>query len=116
MHTIGLIFLPEPPPLPIIVGGISVAERQARQLRRAGAERLYAVDVVPLTVLPEGVEAVTAAALPGLIGRDDRVLAIAAGLVIDERAIAAVTAAPVPALLVTRPWRSRCAGWSGSMH
>lgn len=100
MHTIGLIFLPEPPPLPIIVGGISVAERQARQLRRAGAERLYAVDVVPLTVLPEGVEAVSAAALPALIGHQDRVLAIAAGLVIDERAIAAVTAAPMPALLV----------------
>lgn len=100
MHTIGLIFLPDPPPLPIIVGGISVAERQARQLRRAGAERLYAVDVVPLTVLPEGVEAVTAAALPGLIAREDRVLAIGPGLVIDERAITAVTAAPLPALLV----------------
>jgi phosphatidylglycerophosphate synthase len=69
-------------------------------LRRAGAERLYAVDVVPLTVLPAGVEAVSAAALPGLIARDDLVVVIAAGLVIDDRALAAVLAAPVPALLV----------------
>jgi phosphatidylglycerophosphate synthase len=100
MQTIGLIFLPETPPTPIIVGGISVAERHARLLRRAGAGRLYAVDIEPLTVLPAGVEAVSASALPGLIGRDDRVVAIAAGLVIDDRALAAVLAAPLPALLV----------------
>jgi phosphatidylglycerophosphate synthase len=100
MQTIGLLFLPEPTPVPLLVGGISVVERQARLLRRVGVERLYAVDVVPLTVLPKGVEAVSAAALPGLIGRDDRVLVVSAGLVVDERCLKAVLGAPVPALLV----------------
>ena len=100
MQTIGLLFLPEPAPAPLLVGGISVVDRQARLLRRAGAERLLAVDVVPLTVLPAGVEAVATAALPGLIGRDDRVVVLAAGLVADERCLAAVLAVPAPALLV----------------
>jgi phosphatidylglycerophosphate synthase len=100
MQTIGLLFLTEPAPVPLLVGGISVVERQARLLRRAGADRLYAVDVVPLTVLPHGVEAVTAAALPALVGREDRVVAVSAGLVIDERCIKAVLDAPLPAMLV----------------
>lgn len=100
MQTIGLLFLPEPTPVPLLVGGISVVERQARLLRRAGAERLYAVNVVPLTVLPQGVEAVASSALPGLVGRDDRVVVVSAGLVIDDRCLTAVLAAPVPAMLV----------------
>ncbi len=87
-------------------GGISVIERQARQLRHAGADAVFATDVVPLTQLPDGVAAVAAAALSGVIAPDDRVVIVAPGLIIDERALAAVLAAPVPALLVsdaTRP-------------
>lgn len=100
MRTVGLLFPSGHDPEPLVVGGISVLERQARQLRLAGIAQLYAVDVMPLTVLPEGVEAVSAARLVGLIDAEDRVVALASGLVIDDRAIAAMMAMPGPALLV----------------
>lgn len=100
MRTVGLIFASPEGPEALVVGGISVIERQARQLRRAGVAQLYAVDVVPLTVLPQGVEAVTSTALQRLIAADDEVITIAAGLVIDDRALAAILAARAPALLV----------------
>jgi 1L-myo-inositol 1-phosphate cytidylyltransferase / CDP-L-myo-inositol myo-inositolphosphotransferase len=99
MRTVGLLFPPSEPQASLVAGGIGVLERQARQLRRAGVETLLAVDVVPLTPLPAGVVATTAMALPGAIAAADRVVVIAAGLIIDERAIAAVLEAPVPALL-----------------
>ncbi|WP_426163382.1 CDP-alcohol phosphatidyltransferase family protein [Sandarakinorhabdus sp. DWP1-3-1] len=100
MRTVGLLFPPAETPASLIVGGISILERQARQLRRAGIDVLFAVDVVPLTQLPDGVAAVTAATLVDQVQVGDRVCALAAGLVVDERAIAAVLAAPAPALLV----------------
>jgi phosphatidylglycerophosphate synthase len=100
MRTVGLLFASSQDPEPLVVGGISVLERQARQLRRAGVSNLYAVDVVPLTVLPGGVEAVAASQLPDLLTPNDRVVALSAGLVIDDRAIAAMLAVPAPALLV----------------
>ncbi len=109
MRTIGLIFSSDPAgdgAANPTVAGISVLDRQARLLRRGGCEAVFAVDVVPLTVLPAGVEAVAAPGLDSVIGAGDRVLAIAAGLIVDERAIDAMLAAPVPALLVadaTRP-------------
>ncbi|MBC7520413.1 MAG: CDP-alcohol phosphatidyltransferase family protein [Sandarakinorhabdus sp.] len=84
----------------LIVGGVTVLERQARQLRRAGVSTLLLVDAVPLTVLPDGVEAAATAQLPALIAADDRVVTIASGLVIDERAIAAVLDVEAPAMLV----------------
>lgn len=53
-----------------------------------------------MTQLPAGVTPVAAAALSDHVQPGDRVTALAAGLIIDERAIAAVLAAPSPALLV----------------
>ena len=100
MRTVGLLFPAEDNGAALVVGGISVIERQARQLRRAGVNLLYAVDVVPLTVLPDGVEAISAAQVPGRIGIGERVMVIAAGLVIDDRALAVVLAADAPAMLV----------------
>ena len=100
MRTVGLLFPAEDNGVPLFMGGISVLERQARQLRRAGVAALYVVDVVPLTVLPEGVEAITSAQLPRRIDAGERVFAIAAGLVIDDRALAVVLASEAPAMLV----------------
>lgn len=53
-----------------------------------------------MTQLPVGVTPVAAAALFEHVEPGDRVTALAAGLIIDERAIAAVLAAPSPAVLV----------------
>ena len=106
MRTIGLLFPPSEPQAALVAGGISLLERQARQLRRAGVDRLYAVDVIPLTQLPVDVTALAVPALSDAVEPGDRVVAIAAGLILDERAVAAVLAAPAPALLVwdaTRP-------------
>ncbi len=71
---------------------------------------IFAVDVVPLTQLPAGMTALAAAALADAIQPSDLVIAIAAGLIVDERAIAAVLAAPVPALLV---WDATLPGAQG---
>lgn len=105
MRTVGLLFPAVDVSAALRVGGITVLERQARQLRRAGATLLFAINVEPLTELPAGVEAVTPAALISRINPSDRVAAIAAGLIIDDRAIDAVLAAPAPALLVCDPAR-----------
>lgn len=106
MQTIGLIFPQGPPALS--VGGIDIAERQVRQLRRAGVARLLAVDVVPLTILPADVEPIRAADLVTAITPADHVVVMSPGLVIDERALTTVlasaamaTATPnAPAILV----------------
>lgn len=98
MRTIGLIFMGDEPRL--LVGGIPIAERQARQLRRAGVTAIRAVDVVPLTVLPAGVEPVAAGDLATAIAADDLVVVMAPDLVTDERALALLLAASAPALLV----------------
>ena len=100
MRTIGFLFPPSETRASLVAGGLTAIERQARQLSRAGADALFAVDVVPLTQLPAGVTAITAAGVLEVVEARDRVVAIAAGLIIDERAIAAVLAAPVPAMLV----------------
>ena len=100
MRTVGLLFPAQDAAAALVVGGISVLERQARQLRHAGVTVLFAVDVVPLTVLPEGVEAISAAQLPARMASGERVVMIAAGLVIDDRALDAVLNATAPAMLV----------------
>ncbi|MFZ4690744.1 MAG: CDP-alcohol phosphatidyltransferase family protein [Polymorphobacter sp.] len=100
MRTVGLLFPPVETPASLVAGGITVLERQARQLRRAGATALFVIDVVPLTELPRGVEAISSSTVAAHIADDDRVVAIAAGLIVDERAITAMLAAPPPALLV----------------
>ncbi len=102
MRTIGLLFSAAETPTSLVVGGISTLERQARQLRRAGVETLLASEIEPLTELPEGVEMLAVSALRGRIAADDRVIVLAPGLVIDERAIAAVLAAAAPAMLVAK--------------
>jgi len=106
MRTIGLLFLATETPTSLVVGGITVLERQARQLRRAGATLLFAIDVEPLTNLPVGVEAIGAAALADRISPGDRVAVIAAGLIVDQRALDAILAAPAPAMLVSDPGRA----------
>ncbi len=101
MRTVGLLFPATETSASLKAGGITVLERQARQLRRAGATVLFAINVEPLTDLPAGVEALNAIALATRITASDRVAAIAAGLIVDERAIDAVLEAPAPALLVS---------------
>ncbi|WP_188762086.1 CDP-alcohol phosphatidyltransferase family protein [Sandarakinorhabdus glacialis] len=110
MRTVGLLFSPLEHQAMLVAGGIGVLERQARQLRRAGIDELYAVDLVPLTPVPAGVKAITAAALPGHVSAEDRVVIIAAGVILDERAIAAVLAATGPALLVADAARPGAVG------
>jgi hypothetical protein len=100
MRTIGLLCSAAETPAVLAVGGISVLERQMRQLRRAGLETIIACDIEPLTPLPAGVEPVPVRAIAGLIAAADLVLTIAPGLVIDDRAIDAVLAAGGAALLV----------------
>lgn len=100
MQIIGLLFVPADNLASLVVGGISILERQARQLRRAGAARLVAVNVPPLTIVPEGVEIASLAQVPSLVVAEDRIVVISAGLLVDERAIAAVLAAEMPAMLV----------------
>ena len=109
MRTVGLLFPAVDPPASLRVGGITILERQARQLRRAGATLLFAINVEPLTEMPAGVEAVTPSALITRINASDRVASIAAGLIIDERAIEAVMVAPAPALLVSDSARAGAA-------
>ena len=100
MRTVGLLISPAETFASLVVGGITVAERQARQWRRAGVETLLMVDPVPLTLLPTGTETVTTAALAQKLEPGDRVMVISSGVVIDERAITAMLAAPMQSLLV----------------
>ncbi len=101
MQIIGLLFPPAEPQSALLIGGIPVLERQARQLRRAGVTRIIVVDAVPLQTLPAGVETVSSRQVAASLGANTTVICIAAGLVIDERVIAAMLAAPAPALLVS---------------
>ncbi len=99
MHTIGLLFPPSEAASALIVGGIGILERQARQLRRAGVSEILIVDPVPLQPVPAGVAMAKAADL-ARIDITARVIVVAAGLIVDERAIAAVLRAEILALLV----------------
>ena len=106
MQATGLVFMPAEAVASLVAGGIGILERQVRQLRHAGARRVFVAGVPPLTVLPAGSEAVTAAQLDAALGGDAPVLVLASGLVVDERALARMAAAAAPALLVadaTRP-------------
>jgi phosphatidylglycerophosphate synthase len=100
MRTVGLLFSASETPASLVVGGITVLERQARQLRRAGIETLLACEIEPLTELPAGVEMLPLAKLGDRIAPGDRVLAIAPGVVVDERAIVAVLEARKLTMLV----------------
>ncbi len=100
MRTLGLVFMPEPTIAALVIGGISVLERQVRLLRRAGATAIFVVDMPPLAVIPVGSEPVTVPQLADLIAETDRVLILSRGLVVDERVLAAMARANTPALLV----------------
>ncbi len=100
MRTIGLLFMPEEPLAALRAGGLSLVDRQARLLRRAGAQRVLIAGAPPLADLPAGVEPVSILQLEQAVSDDDRVVVFAAGLIVDERALAAMAALPVPALLV----------------
>ncbi len=98
---IGLLFPAEDEVTTLVIGGISILARQARQLRQAGATQLLIVDPEPLSEVPEGAEPISRAALAQRVSPDVPVLAIAPGLIIDERAITLVAGAAAPALLVS---------------
>ncbi len=103
MRTFGLIFPVAPLAAGFRIAGLSLPEREARALRRAGCDRVVVVgDAEP----PSGVSRLTAAGMAALLEPGDRVLAIASGLILDERALAALVGSDAPALLVadaTRP-------------
>ncbi|KAB7648410.1 hypothetical protein [Polymorphobacter fuscus] len=99
-RLVGLIFPATGATAALLVGGLTVMERQARTLRGLGAQRLVVVDPEPLTVLPAGAEMARAAQLADLVAPGDRVIAVASGLIVDVRAMAAMLATPAPALLV----------------
>ncbi len=102
MRTIGLLSSAADAPAALVVGGITVLERQARQLRRTGIDTILACDIEPLTPLPAGVEPISVAALSARVGSRDRIVAIAPGLVIDDRALDSVLAAGGTAVLIAR--------------
>lgn len=101
MTRVGVLLAPEAPLLDLKVGGISTMERQARMLRRAGVTRLLLVGAEPLTLVPEGVETVSVRGLGAQVAGAGLVIVLAPGLVIDERAVAAVLAVDGPAMLVS---------------
>ncbi len=88
------------------IGGLTVLERQARLLARHGCARLLLVGAPPLTPVPAGAELVKIDELGAALASVGEVLLIAAGLVIDERALAVVVAAAGPAMLVSDGSRS----------
>ncbi|WP_439532462.1 CDP-alcohol phosphatidyltransferase family protein [Polymorphobacter sp.] len=103
MHKIGILLAPAADVAGLVVAGLSLVERQARTLVRAGCAPVLLVGAEPLTPIPDGVEAVSTHALHARLAQDSTALAlvIAPGLVIDERAVAAVMAAGAPAILVS---------------
>jgi phosphatidylglycerophosphate synthase len=102
MHLIGVLLAPEATASSLIVGGLTILERQARTLRRLGCNRLLLVAPPPLTLVPEEVEMVSVSHLPTALNGGGIVVVLAPGLVIDERPVAALIAAALgyPALLV----------------
>jgi hypothetical protein len=102
MHRIGVLLAPEAPASSLIVGGLTILERQARTLRRLGCARLFLAAAPPLTLVPEDVETISVSGLPAALVGAGMVVVLAPGLVIDERPVAALLAAAVsaPALLV----------------
>ncbi len=106
MRTIGLIFMPPESIAALSAGGLSLVERQVRQLRRAGADTVLIADVPPLMPMPKGAEPVTNSQLGEALDDRDRVVVLARGLIVDERALSAIFGATLPTMLVcdaTRP-------------
>lgn len=95
MTLVALVFADASAPAVEVAGGRAV-DRQIRQLRHAGVSRILVLGE------PGGAPGVThvaeAKALAGMLAPGDAVLVVAAGLVLDERIVAAMLAAPVPAV------------------
>ncbi|MGL4541714.1 MAG: hypothetical protein ACRCUI_04300, partial [Polymorphobacter sp.] len=84
----------------LAVGGIGIVQRQCREARIAGAKRvLVLVDGLDPALDAEQVEQFSSApALAARLAPDDVVLMLGTGLVVDERIVGAIVAAPVPAV------------------
>jgi phosphatidylglycerophosphate synthase len=95
MQTTGIVLAPAADVAGLVAAGLSLVERQVRTLRRAGCAPLLLVGAEPLSPVPDGVETVSVAALGPRLAALGSVqsMVIAPGLVIDERAVAAVLAA-----------------------
>ncbi|MGI4880242.1 MAG: hypothetical protein ACRYG4_22460 [Janthinobacterium lividum] len=98
MQLVAVLFVPPPSPrvsaAPLLVGGLSVLERQARQARRAGARRIVVVG--PLAWGAAAADTMTVAdpaGLARLLSDDVGVLLFAEGVVLDDRIVRAVAAA-----------------------
>jgi phosphatidylglycerophosphate synthase len=89
----------------IRAAGISVIERQARQVRRAGATRIVVIAERMPPGLAEALERVGDTEVirdPATLNltASEQVLVLEEGLIVDERAIRALTGSPAPALAV----------------
>nr|WP_295662604.1 hypothetical protein [Polymorphobacter sp.] len=80
------VLLSPPPPTPgtavPIVGGLTILERQTRQVRRAGIARVLVVDDAPLDWAT----------------LNDDIIVIDLGVVLDDRIVAAIASAVAPAI------------------
>ena len=103
MPSIGILMAPAADIAGMVVAGLSLVERQARLLRRAGCVPLLLVDAEPLTPVPDGVELISRHALAGRLADSgaDMAIVMSAGLLLDERAIKAVQAMVGSVLLVS---------------
>lgn len=103
MSLIGLIFAPAADVAALPVAGLTLVQRQARLLRRAGCSPVLLVGAEPLTPVPDEAEAVSVAGLPDRLAMfgTSPVLAISPGLILDERGIRELAAQPGPAMLVS---------------
>lgn len=93
MQRVGVLLAPEAPASSLIVGGLTLLERQARTLRRLGCERLILVNAPPLTLVPEGVETASISVFSAAVIKAGEALVLAPGLVIDERVLVSLLSA-----------------------
>ena len=95
MSLVALVFADASAPAVEVAGGRAV-DRQIRQLRHAGVGKIFVLGegsgAADVTVVKEP------AALAPLLAPGEAVMVVAAGLVLDERIVAAMLAAPVPAV------------------
>lgn len=84
----------------LVVGGLSIAQRQCREAHIAKAARVFVLtDAADTAFAGENVTLCsTPAELAAALTDADDVLMFAPGLVVDERIVAAVCAAPAPAV------------------
>lgn len=108
MQRTGVLLAPEAPASCLIVGGLTLLERQARTLRRLGCDRLLLVGAPPLTLVPEDVDVVTLPAFSAAMREGGLAVILAPGLVIDERVLVSLLSVDTAAgaILVTADART----------